>query len=319
MPNHPKNLFTAASLLVALATGSLVLPADGAERRLSNGCRVTARGIPGCGAYAGGAYGANSDVRPWEQAMGRKIGVHRTYFQASQVDGAVRTAHEDARNKRVPWISFKAPYSWRDMASGRGDAWAKEIARRMAGVPGPVWVAVHHEPENDYQDVRDWTRMQERLGPILRDNARNLGFSVIVMGWHQFFGDDRYRLRAMWPDTKVDIAGFDIYEEYGTYSGRRMKTEWKSFRRDYFRPISRWARSEGVAWGLAETGITDSAARERPRWMVRKYRSMKEFGGVAFAYFNTYLNNIDGANWSLTTAVKKRGFARVNKRGVRLD
>ena len=33
-------------------------------------------------------------------------------------------AKTDLAERRLPWISFKLPYSWADMATGKGDAWA---------------------------------------------------------------------------------------------------------------------------------------------------------------------------------------------------
>ena len=37
----------------------------------------------------------------------------------------MRLAEADLAAGRLPWISFKLPYSWPDMAAGKGDAWAR--------------------------------------------------------------------------------------------------------------------------------------------------------------------------------------------------
>jgi hypothetical protein len=272
---------------------------------MTNGCTVSARGIPSCGAYMGGAYGANANLGPWERSLGKTLGVHRTYWGSGNIASAVRTAKADASKKRVPWMSFKAPYSWSAMASGKGDAWARNLARQMKTVNGPVWVAVHHEPEGD-GDVQTWKRMQARLAPIMRAAAPNLGYSIIFMGYHQFKGAAKYSLSRTWPNTKIDVAGFDIYEMYGS----KGSTKWKRFTRDYFQPIRAWARKTGVAWGLAETGYSHAAARKDSGWMSRVYRSMKAYDGVAFSYFNTNLNS--HTNWKLSLATKRAAFKRVN-------
>ena len=86
---------------------------------------------------------------------------------------------------RVPWLSFKLPYSWADMANGRGDAWAKDLANQLGAVNGPVWVAFHHEPEGD-GPIADWVRMQQHLSPIFRAKP-NIAFTVITTGWDTFF------------------------------------------------------------------------------------------------------------------------------------
>jgi hypothetical protein len=306
--NRPLSVALLLSLCVALliALSGPVGTVSAASTRLTNGCAVGPRGIPSCGAYVGAAYGGNASVTSWEKSMGKKLGVHRTYWGAGSVASAVKTAKADAANHRVPWMSFKAPHSWKDMAAGKGDAWAKSLATKMRAVPGPVWVAVVHEPENDGGDIQQWKKMQARLAPIMRKAAPNLAYSIILMGYHEFHGASKYRMSAIWPNTKIDVAGFDIYETYGA-----KNNVWKAFNANYFVPIQRWAQSQGVRWGLAETAYSDPAAKKNPAWIPRIYQAMKAHGGIAFSYFNTTLNST--ANWKLGLATKKSAFTRVNK------
>ena len=301
-------------LLVLLLPVLLALlgpvPSAYAASSLTNGCAVSARGIPTCGAFIGGAYGGNADVKPWESAMGKKLGVHRTFWDSGSVASAVKTATADAANHRVGWLSFKAPYSWRDMAAGKGDAWARDLATRMTSVGGPVWVAIDHEPEGE-GDMQQWKAMQARLAPIMRAAAPNLGYSIILMGYHQFFGDQKYALSTTWPNTKIDVAGFDVYEKYGVQkSGQAMTMEWKNFD-NYFTRIRDWSESTGVPWGLAETGYSNPASEKKPSWIQQTYAKMDSYGGIAFSYFNTNLNS--QAHWALTSTAKKNAFTTANK------
>lgn len=285
-------------------------------RRLSNGCRVGPRGLPGCGAYMGASHGGNDDPRALERRAGTRLGVRRTFYRGDQVDYAVTTARADLAAGRLPWISFKLPLSWQDMASGRGDAWARALAGRLADLPGPVWVAFHHEPEGD-GNMMAWRRMQERLAPIMRSTARNVAFTVILTGWNQLFGSPAYRLSRIWPrGTKIDVAGFDIYNEFGVSKHGSTIDEWPRMRQDYFKPLSSWARRHGVAWGLAETGITNHGFRSSPRWIQRSFRSLRSHGGVAFAYFDSPLNT--SASYALTSRAKIGSFTRTVPLGVRL-
>ena len=309
----PPSRSLSVALLISLCLAFLVAlsgpvgTVGAASTKLTNGCGVGPRGIPGCGAYVGAAYGGNASVASWERSMGKKLGVHRTYWGSGSVASAVKTAKADAANHRVPWMSFKQPYSWSQMAAGKGDAWARNLATKMRAVPGPVWVAVNHEPENDGGDIQQWKKMQARLAPIMRKAAPNLGYSIILMGYHEFHGAAKYRMSAIWPNTKIDVAGFDIYETYG-HNG---STTWKAFNANYFVPIQRWAQSQGVRWGLAETAYSDPAAKKNAQWIPRIYQAMKAQGGIAFSYFNTTLNST--ANWKLGLATKKSAFTRVNK------
>jgi hypothetical protein len=284
---------------------------NGAPAKMTNGCTVSARGIPSCGAYVGAAYGGNADVNAWERRMHKKLGVHRTYWGGGSTTSAIKTAKADAAHKRLPWLSFKAPYSWAQMANGKGDAWAKALANKIKTVRGPVWVAVHHEPEGD-GNIQQWKAMQKRLAPIMRATAPNLGYSIILMGYHEFHGEKKYAMSAIWPKTKIDVAGFDIYEKYG----HQGSTKWKDFTRGYFLPIQRWAKRTGVAWGLAETAYSDPAAKRQPQRMRKVYNQMVKHGGKAFAYFNTNLNS--SANWKLSMATKQSAFTQLNRAAPRM-
>lgn len=275
---------------------------------LTNGCTHDERGIPSCGVYVGAAHGSNTDPSTLETDLGRRLSVRRTYYTGTGVASAVRTATTDLAAGRIPWISFKLPYSWEQMAAGSGDAWARDLAARMAALDGPVWLAFHHEPEGD-GDIQAWRQMQERLAPIVRGAGTNLAFTVIVTGWNQFYGDARYRLSEIWPrGVDVDVAGFDIYQNYGVVKDGVQSLKWTDFAASYFSRIQAWADQVGVEWGLAETGITDLAAAARPDEIPDTVRLVQQYGGIAYTYFDTTLNSI--APWNLGTVAKKEQYGR---------
>jgi len=277
------------------------------RRVLSNGCAYTMRGIPRCGVLVGAAYGGNTDPTAWEQSMGHPLGVRRTYWDGENANVAVDTARDDLAHQRLPWLSFKLPYSWKQMAEGRGDAWTRELAKGLATLDGPVWVAFHHEPEGD-GDIREWTAMQARLAPLVRETAPNVAYSIILTGWHQLEGVEEYSLSSMWPDTKIDIAGFDVYNKFGMERNGVRVESFTDFERDYFTDFSRFAKQRGIAWGIAETGHTNRSALVEPNWTLRTYLSVLKYGGIAFTYFNSSLNST--APWTLTGA-KGEEFARL--------
>ncbi|MEO9326130.1 hypothetical protein ABFT23_21750 [Nocardioides sp. C4-1] len=294
-------------------------PADPAVAKVPTGpgstCVVTGRVPQGCRPLVGAAHGANTEPVQLEGPAGRRLGVRRTYWTGTQVDSAVRTARSDTAHGRIPWISFKLPMSWADMAAGRGDAWALDLAHRLSRVDGPVWVAFHHEPEGD-GDLADWRAMQERLAPLVRRAAPNVAYSVILTGWNQLYGDRAYRFDRIWPrGVKIDIAGFDLYNEYGVTKNGRYDTRWPCMACQFYRPLQRWARSQGVAWGIAEFGWTDDAARRRPHWLRTTYREVRKAGGIAFTYFDTPYNSI--ASWDLSEPGKQRLFTHLVRRGPR--
>lgn len=149
--------------------------------------------------------------------------------------------------------------------------------------------------------------MQQHIAPIVRRTAHNVGFSLVLTGWNELYGARRYRLGALWPHTKIDVLGFDVYNQSGVVrNGTRTRTR-TDFLHGYFTKLLRFARSRDVAWGLAETGHTDWSARTDPGWVLRTYRQLVRQRGIAFSYFNTRLHSI--ALWRLVGA-KGRAFAR---------
>lgn len=287
---------------------------------LSNGCSYTMRGIPACGAYLGAAVGANDDPAQRESRSGGVLGIHRTYFHSGQVSSAVETARQDLAAGRLPWISFKMPHSWSDMADGRGDAWARDLVTRLDALEGPVWLAFHHEPENDASHIGEWVRMQERLGPMVRNRSDNVAFTLILMGWHQIYGAERMSFEEVWPDTAVDVAGFDTYNLQGAPSNGRIRTEPMDLRTEYFEKFQAWSKRTGVPWALAETGYTDYAARRDPTLLRRTFSDLQSTGGIGLSYFDSPLHS--DADWTLSTSEKladftaaMRGTARLPKQG----
>jgi hypothetical protein len=271
---------------------------------------TSARGVPRSGTLFGAAVGSNTDPARFEAQVGRRLGVRRTYWGPDEVNRAVAVARQDLAQGRLPWISFKLPYTWSKMAAGVGDPWTEDLAAKLAQLPGPVWVAFHHEPEGDGR-LQDWTAMQERLGPMVRREAPNVGFTVILTGWHQLFGPDKHSLDSVWPHTKVDVAGFDIYNQYGMTSNGRKITKLTDMRATYFEPLSRWAKKKGVAWALAETGVNDAASKRYPSLIQRTYADLVATGGVALCYFNTTLNST--SSWVITSRPKLDQYARTLK------
>lgn len=193
------------------------------------------------------------------------------------------------------------------MAAGAGDAWVEELIDSLDAVDGPVWLAFHHEPEGD-GPIQDWVSMQQRLAPMVRDGSDNIAFSIIVTGWNQLYGDPQYSFANMWPgDGLVDVIGVDVYQHYGTEKNGVINMNWVDLGSHYFEPIAEFAASKDTAWGLAETGFTDRAFEYRPTWMQETYDAVVENDGVAFAYFNTWLNNNIGT-WYLADQAKRDTF-----------
>ncbi|GAA4373746.1 hypothetical protein GCM10023166_24740 [Paeniglutamicibacter cryotolerans] len=290
-------------------------PGIGAAASLNNGGTFSKLGIPSKGAYFGASVGSNTDPAAFEKEAGGNLGVRRTFYSATQVDKAVSIAKTDIANKRIPWISFKLPYSWKDMAAGKGDAWAKDLVAKLDALNGPVWLAFHHEPEGD-APIKDWVAMQKHLSPIVKKNSDNVAFTMILTGWNQLYGNAEYSLENTWPgDGLVDIVGYDVYNSQDIVkNGKTLGST--NMDESYFKQFEAFSKKHGVRWALAETGINDSASKKDPQWMKRTYDELISRGGIGMTYFNTPHNSI--TTWAITDSVKTKQFAEVLKTSAKI-
>ncbi len=259
--DYAKQSFTlVATLAVLLAM--LVVPVTAAKAQSWSHPNFTTNGIPTNGEVLFGAATID-DITNLESQVGGPVGIRRSYYKAGQEGSAIARATDDIAHGRVPWLSFKLPYGWADMANGRGDAWATDLADRLGQLNGPVWIALHHEPEGDGNHP-DWVAMQRHLSPLFRQHD-NIAFTIILMGWHQFLsGNTAYSMDNFWPGKEhVDVLGFDPYNFYATTrSNGTMNWAWDELSK-YYDGITKWLRNSGnqdVPWAIAETGYSDTAA-----------------------------------------------------------
>ena len=278
-------------------------------------CVSDPMGIPEPGTtYLGAAVSGTSSLEEREADFGRKLPLHRTYYQANQISASVRQATADLKAGRLPWISFKAPLSWAEMAAGNGNDWARQLADGLATVPGPVWLAVHHEPEGD-GDMALWTEMQRQIARIIHDRTDNVAYSLIYSGWNTY-GGGKDNVATKWPgDQYIDILGIDAYNDYGAMRNGRLITNSLEIR-TYFEKMAAWAEAHGTAWAVAETAQTAAGADHDPGWMARAYRDMKALGGAGMSWFDSSQHSV--ADWTLDYHLKFKAYDRLLPESVRL-
>jgi hypothetical protein len=265
--------------------------------------------------YVGAAVQTNGDPASLEASAGRVLGLHRTYWNYSKINASITQATADAKAGRIPWLSYKLPVSWAAAASGQADAATRDLAAKLATVPGPVWVALHHEPEGD-GNLPDWVAMQKRLLPILA-TAPNVRTSIILTAWDTFDSKNPdYSLNSLWPGNMVSILGFDAYNRYG--DANHPNNGWMEMSH-YYDEIAPAAKKLGVDWAIAETGYTDAAAAKDPDWLTRAYDDMAnrtDLPGLGLCYFDSTANSV--GSWTLS-GVKDTKFGDILNRSHRVQ
>jgi hypothetical protein len=280
-------------------------------------CVTDPRGIPAAG--TGGFVGATVSGTQTRSGLESQVGplrLYRDYYTATQVDYAVSRTKADLAAGVLPWISFKLPYTWPEMAAGKGDAWVTGLVDKLAALKGPVWLAFHHEPENDTAtdgSMQAWKAMQQHLAPIVHRRAPNVAYTIVLMAWNTLFGPAEDRLADIWPGAQnVDILGFDLYNEYGAKSGKAQLDYNK-----YFGAIQTFTSTHGnVPWAIGEVGYTAQAAQNQKDFLQSYYASLLSHGGVGMAYFDSSFNSI--ADWTLSDPLRISAFREVLGQSLRL-
>lgn len=243
----------------------------------------------------GAAVGGNADPAPMEKALGKPLDLHRTYWSGAQVDKAVASCKADLVAGRTPWPTFKLPFSWADMAAGKGDAWAKDLGAKLAALNGPVWLDFHHEPEGDGAGAT-WVAMQQRIIPLA--TSPNVKVGISLTGYQEVTGDTTWTFEKLWP-SKAQFLAVDIYQKFGTVKDGKAQTTWSPLE-TYFTKVQAFAEKVGVPWGLSETGVTDEALATKPTAVADLFASARGHKAAFLSYFNSSLNST--GSWPLSGA-----------------
>jgi hypothetical protein len=244
-------------------------------------------------------YGASvegGDPATLEAKTGRKLSLYRSYMTASSPAKAfVTRASTDVANGRIPLISTKAPGSWASVAAGQQDAWLLERIRGLAAVPGPVWLAIHHEPASDGAPA-DWVAMQQHARTLIKANSSNIALVGILNGWDFKKKNGNPAAYNMPVGTGVDVMGFDSYNGWSPTNGKAWQPA-----ADVFAPgltIQSW----GYPTLVGEYGVrTDPANPGRSaQWLRDAYDFAAAHHFVGMSYFDSGNNSPDGT-WALDT------------------
>lgn len=282
----------------------------------------TANGIPPAGelligqcAYAGGT----ASIQSVEDDLGSTVALHRIYYSAGAgTTGMAALIASDHANNRIPWISWKLPVGidWVAAAAGDADSWMTNIASIVDGVTtGPVWIAIHHEPEGDGAEA-DYRAMQAHLLPFF--SGAHVLKTIIIAGYQAANGG-AWAWEDGYPgDGIFDVMAFDPYN----LAHSNLGSSWYEFGADkpgYFPALQTWCATHPtgatdggpIRWAVAETGWTDDAfdlgtddlggtpLGPAEDWFMRVRANAITYGGIALTYFGVdYEPPTNQWNWT---------------------
>jgi beta-mannanase len=249
---------------------------------------------------SGALWGTSKFDPAWEAQMGRKFDIVHFYHQWTQ---NFPTAEERAlaAEGRLLLINWKSPGSWPAVANGSQDGQITETANRLKAFGRKLFLAFHHEPENDIGAAgqpADYAHAFRRVVDVFnRVGADNVIFVWNMMGFVGGHGDI---YPTLYPgDQYVDWIAYDPYNWYGCKSGHKTRS---------FAEITKafydWtaAHAPGKPLMLAEYGLREQPAgsASKAQWFRDELVQLKTTRTRLKAL--VYFNNLHKCDWRITSS-----------------
>lgn len=252
----------------------------------------------------------------FEKPTGKSLSIRRTFFgwgDRGDNGAMVKIAKDDIANNRLPFVSIKPPKtpnehdSWDDMGNGVYDAQIDEMLVALGKVPGPVWFAVQHEPENNVegnkQFAADWRSMQKKIRErmdALGSKVDNIAFTGVLMDW-TFDSRSGRDPDDWWVDGIWDMHGVDPYCSIKCSNKGDTIIEnvgWQNY--------VKYMEGKNIPIVVAEWGHYGDSVSDASRIQkVWDYTFEQNKDIVGWAYFNSNYNSPDGS-WEIKGPVKDK-------------
>jgi hypothetical protein len=240
-------------------------------------------------------YGAGmppDDLAPFESQLGQPLPCFRRYFEAGEEASLVAQIRGDLDAGRMPIPSIKPPGPWAQ--SARDNGWIDGVLEPLGELDEPIFLSVHHEPENDaagYGTAAEFKQLQNAVLSRAATHARNVIVVPILSTWS--FDERSKRRPSEWNVTDAPVYGLDLYNPWSATNGK----DWVSFE-DKLSLAEQEA--DGRPMLIGEYGCRSDPAQpgRAAQWMRDAFEVALEGSVVAMAYFNSYRNSPDGT-WEL--------------------
>jgi hypothetical protein len=240
------------------------------------------------GASVGDGGSWDGAVAAHEAAIGRRLDLAHHYHQWR--DGFPTAAERAVAARGTDlFLAWKPDVPWRQVASGAEDATIDAAAMRVAAHGRRVFLAFHHEPEDQvgssYGSAADYAAAFRHV--VERFRARGVGNVVWVwnvMGAVKWYG---LYTGGLYPgDDVVDWIAWDPYN-WGACRGEAWASFWA-----VVRPFYDWLGAHGHGdkpFMLGEYGSVDDPAQpgRKATWFNRQVAQLANFPNLrALVYFD---------------------------------
>jgi len=240
-------------------------------------------------------YGASTpkdNLAPFETDLGTTLACYRSFFSADDAGALVERARTDLETGRVPLPSIKPPGPWAEAARDTG--WLDSIVGPLADLDGPVFLIVHHEPENDaahFGTPSDYVALQEAAIDRAALAGGNIAVVPVLGTWS--FHENADRDPREWNVHAASVYGLDLYNPWAEHNG----TDWVSFA-DKFELAQREVDGRPVLIGEYGCRTDPERPGRAAQWLRDAFEVALGGNVVAMSYFNSAVNSPDGS-WEL--------------------
>ena len=275
---------------------SLTQAAAAATRPRAFASAARVPGDPGSGrVYYGATVPYYQDLAAWEAWLGRPLASHRSYHDSGEVAKRVPTASHDITNTRLPHPSIKPAGTWAEVARGDQDVWLDDLLRQVGALNVPVFLTIHHEPENDAVGTgmrpRNWVDMQTRAIKKAAVLAPMATITPVLMQWT--FDPASGRNPADWQVSTAKVFGFDAYNAWSPTNGKK----WTTFASKVDR-VKPWTGGRPLVVGEYGCREDPSDPERAAQWLRDAFAYALANNIVCMSYFNSNQNSPDGS-WEL--------------------
>jgi beta-mannanase len=248
----------------------------------------------------GALWGTSRWNASWEQQLGRRFDIVHFYHQWSQ-NFPTPEERSLAAGGRLLLLNWKPSTSWANIASGAQDAQIITTAGRLKAFGRKLFLAFHHEPENDtgsFGSPSDYARAFRHV----HDVFQRVGASNVVWVWNTmgYVGGYGSIYETLYPgDAYVDWISYDPYNWYRCRAGAKAR----SFEQ-ITKPFYDWTATQHPSkplmlseYGLMEQG---PGMPSKAEWFHAELQALKTTRTRIKAV--VYFNNLHGCVWNVSTS-----------------
>ncbi len=222
-----------------------------------------------------------------ESELGRKLGLDHSYVHFGDAWPSPEQIWDRSQGI-IPFLNWSAEdpfFSWRQVADGAADAIIDRRAKAAKAFGWPIFLAFHHEPENDpnYGTPADyvaaWRHVVERFRLAKASNVRFVwtleADTFLAHGAGPWYPGSRF----------IDYVAADGYNWFGAQPG----AEWRTAK-DIFLPFYRWANKHNKPAIVAEFGTLEDPTQpyRKAHWITSAMTWFKKRPGIrAVMYFDS--------------------------------